>query len=124
MIPNLLIVIKIVLLDSGLWHGVMQGCGYAGLRLCGYETKGYRKYGFVVLTVQHLAEVLLFSHPMLVGIGYRFHGFFHTLCHYEYGSLRIVEAAVLWIMEDHGMVLEGWRSVLSAAVFGCLEIIS
>ena len=69
----------------------------------------------MVLTVQHLAEVLLFSHPILVGIGSRFHGFFHTLCHYPYGSLRIVEAAVLWITEDHGMVLEGWRSVLSAA---------
>jgi len=61
-------------------------------------------------TVQHLAEALLFSHPMPVGIGYWFHGFFHTLCHYAYGSLRIVEAQVLWITKGHGIVLECWRS--------------
>ena len=59
----------------------MQVCRYAGLRLCGLETEGYRAYGFMVFTVQHLAEALLFSHPMPTSIGYRFHGFFHTLCH-------------------------------------------
>ena len=47
---------------------------------------------------------------MLVGIRCWFHGFFHTLCHYAYGSLRIVEFQVLWIMEDHKIVQECWRS--------------
>ena len=61
-------------------------------------------------------EALLFSHPMLVGIGYQFHGFFHTLYNYAYGSLQIVEAQVLSITEDHhGIVLECWRSSFSAA---------
>ena len=55
---------------------VMQVCGYAWLRLCSYETEGFRAYDFVVLTVKHLAEALLFSHPMPVRIWYWFHGFF------------------------------------------------
>ena len=41
---------------------------------------------FMVLTVVHLAETLLFSHPMPVGIGYWFYGFFHTLCLFAYGD--------------------------------------
>ena len=69
---------------------------------------------------------------MLVDIGHWLHGFFHTLCHYAYGSLRIVEAQVLWITEDHRMVLDCWRSGfvssicflgvrLVSGVFGCLD---
>ena len=58
--------------------------------------------------------------------------FFHTLCHYAYGSLRIVEARVLWITEDYGIVLDCWglgfvSSIcflgvrLVSGVFGCLD---
>ena len=83
----------------------MQGCGHAVKRQTG---RGHVALCF--LTVQHLAVALLFSHPMPVGTGYWFHDFFHTLCHYAYRSLRIVEAQGLWIMEDHRIVLECWRS--------------
>ena len=52
---------------------------------------------------------------------------------YAYGSLRIVEAQVLWITEDDGMVLECWRSGfvssicflrvrLVSGVFGCYHL--
>jgi len=44
----------------------------SGIWLCGFH--GYAlSRGFVVFT------------PMLVGIGYWFYGFFHTLCYYAYG---------------------------------------
>ena len=44
----------------------MQVCGYAGLRYAVRRWKGIGHMS-VVFTVMHLAEVLLFSHPMLVG---------------------------------------------------------
>ena len=43
----------------------MQVCGYAGLRYAVRRWKGF-EHVFVVFTVMHLAEVLLFSHPMPV----------------------------------------------------------
>ena len=57
-----------------------------------------------------IVEALLFLRVILVGIGCRFHGFFHTLYHWVYGSLRFVEAQVQWIPEDHEIILECWRS--------------
>jgi len=69
-------------------------CRFADMQSCG----GYApSRGFVVFTPYAGRRRVLF------------HGFFHTLCHYAYGSLRIVEAQVLWIPEDHGMVLDCWR---------------
>jgi len=61
---------------------------------------GYGACGFVVSDS---------SDAMPVGIWLLFHGFFHTLCHEAYGSLRIVEPQVLCIL-DLGMVLEYGRS--------------
>ena len=55
---------------------VMQVYGYAARRRIGI---GHVALWF--LTVHHLAEALLFSHPMPAGIRYRFHGSFYTLCH-------------------------------------------
>jgi len=85
----------------------MQVCGPAGVWLCGYAARRWTGMGYVALwfpTVQHLAEGFLFSYPMPVRIWHWFYDFFHTLCYYAYGSLRIVEPQVLWIMEHDGMV--------------------
>ena len=85
--------------------------------------EGYRAYGFVVFTVMHLAEVLLFSHPtMPVGRVLVPWFSFTPYASTHMGSLRIVEFQVPWIMEDHRSVLECWRLVLSAA-FVSLEFV-
>ena len=94
--------------------------GYTSLRtcrvaLCGYEMEEYQAYVFVVFTVMHLAEVLLFSHPMPVGRVLVFMDSFTPYASTHMGSLRIVEFQVPWITEDHRSVLECWRLVLSAA---------
>ena len=67
----------------------------------------HRACGFVV-SGGWAPSSRLFSHPIPVGIGYRFYSFFHTLCHQAYRNLRIVEAEVLWIMgyQDDPRLLE------------------
>jgi len=82
----------------------MRMCMYAGI--CGWEIDGYRACGFVISGGLAFNSRLCFSHPMPVGIGYWFYGFFHNLCHLAYGSLRIVGAETLEITEDHG--ISGW----------------
>ena len=44
------------------------------MRICGQERYGYRACGFVVSGGQTLCSGL-FSHPMLLGIGYSFQDF-------------------------------------------------
>jgi len=54
------------------------------MQVCGYAARRQTSIGHVALwfpAVQHLAEGLLFSHPMPVGIGYRFYALFHVLCY-------------------------------------------
>ena len=63
----------------------------------------------------HLAEFLLFSHPIPVGRVLVLWFLSHPM------PLRIwvvcaVEVLVPWIMKDHGSVLECWRLVLLAAL--------
>jgi len=54
--------------------------GSEGLWLCGQGLEEERVSGFRVLLVWHLAGTLMFSHLMLVDVGYWFHNFFHILC--------------------------------------------
>ena len=80
--------------------------------------EGYRACSFMVFTVMHLAEALLFSHSMLVGILYWFHTFFLShLMSLGIWGLRNVEVQVSWITEDHGSVLECWRLVFVSLKF-------
>ena len=80
--------------------------------------EGYQAYSSMVFTVMHLAEALLFSHLMLIGIRYWFHSFFlsHPMPLHIWG-LPIVEVEVSWITEDHGSVLECWRLVFVSLEF-------
>jgi len=82
------------------------------MQVCGYV--GYRAYDFVVLTDMHLAEALLFSHPMPVGIRVLVFWFLSHPMPLRIWSLRIVEVQVPWITKDHESVLDCWRLVLSA----------
>jgi len=55
----------------------------------------------------HLAEALLFSHPMPVGIRVLVFWFLsHPMPFRIWGLRMIVEAQVLWITEDHE--ISGW----------------
>ena len=63
----------------------------------------------MVLMVMYLAEALLFSHHMPVGIWYWFRGFLTLYAITHIGSLQIVEAQELCIIEDHRCILECWR---------------
>ena len=74
----------------------MQGCGYAARRRTGI---GHMAFWFPA--VLHLAVALLFSHPMLVGIGVLVSWFRLCPMLLGYGSLRFVAAQGLWIMEAH-----------------------
>ena len=59
-------------------------CGYADMRVCKYEIGGNRAFGFVVSGGLVLGS-WLFSHPMLLGIGYRFHSSVDASCHMVLG---------------------------------------
>ena len=65
---------------------VLQGCGYTARRGTG---------------TGHMA--LLFSRTMPIGIGVLVSWFRLYPMPLGYGSLRFVEAEVLWITEDHEM---------------------
>ena len=56
-------------------------CGYADMRLCWYEIDSNRVCDFVVSGGLVSGSWLLFSHPMLLGIGYRFHSSVDASCH-------------------------------------------
>ena len=76
--------------------------------------EGFWAYVFEVFTVMHLAEVLLFSHPMPVGRILVLLFLSHPMPLRIWVVLCFVEVSVPWITEDHGSVLECWRLVLSA----------
>lgn len=90
------------LLDR-LWRGVMQLSGYAGMRICGYMRVGDRRvYGMRLCGFRWAVVFTTYASRDKVLVSW----FFHTLCHQEYRSLRILRAETLEITEDHGML--GW----------------
>ena len=59
---------------------VQWPCSYADMRVCGYGIDSNRACGFVVSGGLVPGSWLSLSHPMLLGIGYRFHSSVDASC--------------------------------------------
>ena len=114
-----------LLIAVGAWpigHGVMQVCGYAGLRYVVRRRKGIGHMALWfsrICTKQRLCCFRTICRQAQ-GIGVMVSFTPYAITHI--GSLRMVEVQVPWITKDHGSVLECWRLVLSAA-FVSLEFV-
>lgn len=56
-------------------------CDYSDMPVCGYEIDSNRACSIVVSGSLVPGSWLLFSHPMLLGIGYWFHSSIDASCH-------------------------------------------
>jgi len=73
------------------------------MRICGYMRVGDRRvYGMRLCGFRWAVVFTTYASRDKVLVSW----FFHTLCHQEYRSLRILRAETLEITEDHGML--GW----------------